>query len=370
MVLTTGEHTRYEIRDRRNGIHGHCARRRRDRRRTRRSHRRHPAARGRARRHLCGSRNRVGGRLTSIDGYDLGATWFWDGEQRVTDLAAQLGVAVFDQHRHGDAILQDHTGIQRLRGNPIDTPAYRFPAGADTLATGLAARLPGTALRLSMPVTGIRRDHDTVHLQTRSGILHTRQVVLAVPPALAVIHINFDGALDPDLARLAATTPVWMGAAAKVIARYRTPFWRTAGLAEAAISRTGPLREIHDMSGPDGTRAALFGFAHAADLGAGFNNRVIAQLTAMFGPQAAKLEALHVQDWSAEQWTSPPAVDEQTNYGLFGHPRYQQPALDGRLHWACTETAPDHGGHIEGALYAGQQAATAVLAAATITKIG
>ncbi|MEH1130774.1 flavin monoamine oxidase family protein [Micromonospora sp. CPCC 206061] len=316
------------------------------------------------------ARDRVGGRLASIDGYDVGATWFWNGEQRVTNLVAELGITAFDQHRHGDALLQDHTGVQRFRGNPIDAPAYRFPTGADTLATGLAARLPDAALRLSTPVTGIRLDNDTVHLQTGSEVLHARQVVLAVPPALAVARITFDTPLDPDLARLAAIIPVWMGAAAKVVVRYRAPFWRTAGLAGAAISRTGPLREIHDMSGPDGTRAALFGFAHATDIGPGFEQTVTAQLTAMFGPPAAEIEALHVQNWSAEQWTSPAGATQQNNYGLFGHPRFQQPTLGGRLHWASTETAPDYTGHIEGALYAGQQAANAVLTAATATKIG
>ncbi|WP_246096725.1 FAD-dependent oxidoreductase [Streptomyces botrytidirepellens] len=49
-------------------------------------------------------------------------------------------------------------------------------------------------------------------------------------------------------------------------------------------------------------------------------------------------------------------------YSLFGHSLYRQPALDGRLHWASTETAPDHAGHMEGALAAAERAAHAVLA--------
>ncbi|MDX3229176.1 FAD-dependent oxidoreductase [Streptomyces sp. ME19-01-6] len=50
---------------------------------------------------------------------------------------------------------------------------------------------------------------------------------------------------------------------------------------------------------------------------------------------------------------------------LFGHSLYQRPTLDGRLHWASTETATDHAGHIEGALAAGERAAAAVLASRT-----
>lgn len=72
---------------------------------------------------------------------------------------------------------------------------------------------------------------------------------------------------------------------------------------------------------------------------------------------------LRIQNWSAEQWTSPSTVQQLTDYSLFGHPDHQRPALNGRLHWASTETAPDHAGHIEGALAAGERAAAAVLAA-------
>ncbi|MEW2402640.1 FAD-dependent oxidoreductase [Streptomyces sp. NPDC046862] len=70
-----------------------------------------------------------------------------------------------------------------------------------------------------------------------------------------------------------------------------------------------------------------------------------------------------MQDWSTEQWTSPSTVLHLADYALFGHPLYQRPTLDGRLHWASTETATDHAGHIEGALAAGERAAQAVLAA-------
>lgn len=308
------------------------------------------------------ARDRTGGRLASTDdGLDLGATWFWDGEARVAALAARLDVAVFDQHRAGDAIAQQPTGIQRVTGNPIDVPAYRYRPGAAALTSGLAAQLPDAALRLSTPVTDIRPNGDTVEVRTVAGRLNAGQVVLAIPPALATASIDFHGALEPELVRLAEATPVWMGGAVKVVATYRAPFWRAAGLAGAAISWTGPLREIHDMSGPDGTPAALFGFAPAPD-GPGFTTAVTTQLAQLFGRQAAQPEALHVQDWSSERWTSPPGGRHLTDYDLFGHPLYQRPALAGRLHWASTETATDHAGHVEGALLAGERAARAVLA--------
>ncbi|MGV9384955.1 flavin monoamine oxidase family protein [Nonomuraea sp. NPDC003707] len=226
---------------------------------------------------------------------------------------------------------------------------------------------------MSTPVTAIRPNGDTVEVRTVAGRLNAGQIVLAIPPALATASIDFHGALEPELVRLAEATPVWMGGAVKVVATYRTAFWRAAGLAGAAISRTGPLREIHDMSGPDGTPAALFGFAPApapAPDGPGFTTAVTTQLAQLFGRQAAQPEALHVQDWSSERWTSPPGGRHLTDYDLFGHPLYQRPAPAGRLHRASTETATDHAGHAEGALLAGERATRAVLAAQSAKRAG
>jgi len=131
-----------------------------------------------------------------------------------------------------------------------------------------------------------------------------------------------------------------MGNIAKVVAHYDTAFWRNEGLAGSAMSHVGPLREIHDMSGPDGTPAALFGFApvdgtHPAPS----SDAVIQQLTALFGARAAAPAELVIQDWSRERFTSPPDVAHLSNYETFGHPDFQNPCGHGRLHWASTETA-------------------------------
>ncbi|MGW4668752.1 flavin monoamine oxidase family protein [Streptosporangium sandarakinum] len=317
------------------------------------------------------ARERTGGRMvTTGDGLDLGATWFWDGEPRVAALAARLDVAVFDQYLAGDALAQHPTGVQRVTGNPIDVPAYRYRSGAAALTSRLAARLPDVALRLSTPVTDIHPNSDTVEVRTSAGRLNAGQVVLAIPPALATATIDFHGALEPELVGLAEATPVWMGGVVKVVATYHTPFWRATGLAGAAISWTGPLREIHDMSGPDGTPAALFGFAPAPAAGPGFATAVTTQLARLFGQEAARPEALHVQDWSTERWTTPPGAQHLTNYDLFGHPLYQRPALAGRLHWASTETSTSHAGHVEGALLAGERSARAVLTAHLAQRAG
>jgi monoamine oxidase len=164
------------------------------------------------------------------------------------------------------------------------------------------------------------------------------------------------------MARLAAATPVWMGATIKVVVRYARAFWREAGLSGAAVSHVGPLREIHDMSGLEGDPAVLFGFAESG-LGSDRRETVLRQLVRLFGPEAADPLGLEVVDWSRERWTSPPQADRSRRFELYGHPLYQEP-IHGRIHFASTETAPAFGGHIEGALMAAEAVVERLLASA------
>ncbi|ODU06173.1 MAG: FAD-dependent oxidoreductase [Pseudonocardia sp. SCN 72-86] len=316
------------------------------------------------------ARDRVGGRLLSIptpEGVlDLGATWFWDGEHRVADLAAGSDAAPFPQDLHGDTLVHESRGVRRLRGNLIDQPAWRFGHGAAHLTTTMADALPTALLRTDSPVRAVRSTGDAIVVESGDTTLRARHVVIAVPPALALSHIDFGDALPDALVRLARATPVWMGAITKVVAVYERPFWRAEGLAGAALSRVGPLQEIHDMTGPDDLPAALFGFSPPQHSGASqLRAKVTDQLRTLFGTQAAAPVRLVVHDWRHERWTSPPGVETLLDHTLFGHPAYRRPALDGRLFWASTETAAAFAGHIEGALAAGEAAAAAVLASRT-----
>ena len=311
------------------------------------------------------ARDRVGGRLLSVRSgdrrFDLGATWFWPNERRVSALVQELEVDVFSQHLDGDMMYQPLTGPQRIDGNQLDVPSGRFDEGAQSLPEALARSLPHDGIRLNEPVRSIRtvRDHIEVAIDRSHWI--AAHVILAVPPATAVASIALDE-LDGAVGAVAAATPVWMGATVKVVARYARPFWRDDGLAGSAFSHVGPLREIHDMSGPDGIPAALFGFAQPAP-GAAAPGReaVLGQLAALFGPDAAAPTELWIHDWRLERFTVVPQTLGLTDYTTYGHRVYEQPSLGGRLHWASTETASEAPGHIEGALAAAERAAAAVI---------
>ena len=312
------------------------------------------------------ARDRVGGRLLSVPAagarVDLGATWFWANEVRINELVAKEGLTSFDQHLAGDAMFQTEQGVQRMQGNQIDAPASRLSDGTQAIAEKLAARLPPDMIRTCTAVTSVIAASGKLVVTAGDASWRCEHVVLAVPPATAVARIDFGGQLPARIAGLAAATPVWMGNIVKVVAVYNQPFWRSAGLAGAAFSYVGPLREIHDMSGLDGSPAALFGFAQpGAGVAAPTEAMVRAQLGSIFGQAGAEAQHIVIQDWRDEAFTSPDDVDALTQYQTYGHPLFQEPTLDGRLHWASTETATFAPGHIEGALLGGERAASAIL---------
>jgi monoamine oxidase len=318
-------------------------------------------------------RSRVGGRLLSepCEGgwLDLGATWFWSGEDRVEMTLRQLGLSSFEQWVSGDGCYETDAGCLRLRGNPIDVPARRYGQGAQRLPQGLAALLPAGTVRLDEPVTSIISTGAGLVVTTATGgDFRARLAVLALPPALAVASMEISEDLLPARTRrVAQATPVWMGTVAKLVFRYDEPFWRRDGLAGSAVSTRGPLQEIHDMSGPQGSPAALFGFAPTEQGGPGHPpvplvDRAVKQLERIFGAAAAAPREVLLADWSRERFTAPPEVHTLTATDLFGHQVYQ-PTTEDRLLWASTETSRRSPGHVEGALAAGQRAAEAALGA-------
>jgi monoamine oxidase len=157
-----------------------------------------------------------------------------------------------------------------------------------------------------------------------------------------------------------------MGNVAKAVAVYPSAFWRDDGLAGAAISHLGPLREVHDMSGPDGTPAALFGFSPLAPgVPTPTEGEIVAQLVELFGRRAADPTEVVVKDWRADHHTVPPVTAAGTAMSTYAHPHYQQPAGNGRIHWASTETAPVAPGHIEGAIAAAERTVRAIIGTPT-----
>jgi monoamine oxidase len=316
-------------------------------------------------------RDRVGGRAhtrqTPLGPVDLGATWFWSMEATVQDLAPQLGAAVFAQHTAGDGVFENTDRVpRRLEGNPIDSPAFRFADGAQSLAERIRAQLPDDAVLLGHAVTDIDTTAERVRVSGPGFEIDARSVILAAAPAALIDTVRFSPALDDDVLELARTTPTWMGDMIKAVAVYDQPFWRAVGLAGSAFSYAGPFSEFHDLSGPDAAPAALFGFAPTAQFPDGIDDDELGrlfvdQLARLFGLRAASPAHVEVVNWAAEPFTTPSAPLPHASTARYGHPLFLEGAAAGRIQWASTETATESAGHLEGALRAGMRAAAGLL---------
>jgi monoamine oxidase len=311
------------------------------------------------------ARDRVGGRALSREGWvDLGATWFWENETAIAELAQRLGVASYPQWTEGDALFEQAPGeIVRLRGNPVDVPCRRLEGGVQALAQRLAAELPDGVVRTGVTVKSIMLDEDG-GVQVDDGLV-ARAVVLALPPALAIATLDITPALDPATADTAAATATWMGDVVKAAARYAEPFWRAEGLAGSAISHVGPFVELHDHGGPEAGQAALFGFAPAQAFAGRDEDQIAAafteQLVRLWGERAATPLGVDLVDWSRERYTAPVNPVLGVNTAAYGHVSLALPCKDGRLLFAATETSRAFPGHVEGAIRAGGRAAAHAL---------
>lgn len=330
------------------------------------------------------ARSRLGGRVLSVAAkdrpelgrFDLGPTWFWPNhEPAITQLVKDLGLPTIEQHTAGAMLFeQSQTGkVQRhvLPEGAVER-SMRLEGGIQSLIDAIASSLPPETVLLDTQVKGIQlteTDEVIIEAEQTDGkkkSIRAEAVILALPPRLLAKRIAFSPELPNGLIASLKDKPTWMAGQAKAVAVYERPFWREEGFSGQVTSWAGPLQEIHDAS-PETGCGALFGFFGLPakmrhELGEEHILRLVTdQLTRVFGPQAGKPLALLYKDWASDQET---AVEEDAQ-PLTSFPDYGQPA--GMNSWekgiifAGTETAPGHGGHLEGALQAAERAASEVM---------
>jgi monoamine oxidase len=241
----------------------------------------------------------------------------------------------------------------------------RVIGGTYRICQELAATMPDV-VQLNTPVTAVDWSADPVRITAGGSTVRARRLVLAVPPPLAA-RIDYTPGLPDQRRALLAELP--MGSVIKVNVVYEEPFWRADGLSGQANSDVRALNTVFDnvpFGGGPGVLVGFFEGAHAraaARLTPGERRRVaLDDLTAYFGPRAAKPIAFLERDWCAEEWS-------RGCYGAFATPGTLSrfgPALRapmGPIHHAGTETATRWAGYLDGAVQSGQRAASEVIAA-------
>ena len=324
---------------------------------------------------LVEARHAIGGRiLTQSAGrgndkaaFDLGPSWFWPGQNRIGGLIRELGLAAFEQYSNGLLVYENEQGrVQHGEGYAAMEGSLRLRGGLSVLVDALARDIPDHLISLDHRVSAIRRDGGAM----LSCVLHaggekekfirSQNVVLALPPRLAASAIDLGAVVPRAEMEMMAAIPTWMAGHAKLVAVYERPFWREAGFSGDAMSRRGPLMEIHDASPYEGGPYALFGFAgvpaEARMDASKLRNACMQQLARLFGPQAGQPIDLILKDWAQDDLTAAP-LDRNplTHHPAYGLPRALSSLCDGHLILGSTETATQFGGYLEGALEAAER---------------
>jgi monoamine oxidase len=234
------------------------------------------------------------------------------------------------------------------------------------LVTALAAGLPRDRIKLGVTVVAAELRDDGVTLSARDAKGETipiaaSRVLFALPPRLVEHTVTFTPALTPALHMRWRQTPTWMAPHAKFLAVYERPFWRDSGLSGTAQSMMGPMVEIHDASAMTG-RAALFGFLGVP---AAIRRKVgdealkahcLAQLTRLFGHDAAKPVTHFLKDWSSDALTATAHDQEASEHPSSVSQPWFDAAWTDRAAMTGSEAALEHPGYLEGALLAASRA--------------
>lgn len=293
---------------------------------------------------------------------------------------------------------------------PCGPGAVRFRGGYQTLPRSLAATLPDGSLRTGCRVVSVCKSSGDgaegdggVEISYRppgggeTQRLWARRVVLALPPGVAVA-IRFEPPLPEQKLSKMAATATWCGDWCKVVATFRTPFWRLSGASGVVSHADGPIQIWWEGAGGSETQeesAALIGLgvgkacaplaplqvsdgtveeeAEAAEASsssdassvipaetpAALRALVLAALGPAYGPAVVEEQLTHawVKTWIADDLTYASAGRHRE----YGHRLLQQPTPWG-VHFAGTETEPENG-HVEGAIAAGERAAREVMGA-------
>jgi monoamine oxidase len=219
----------------------------------------------------------------------------------------------------------------------------------------------------------IHRHHVVRHIEhnargaTITGDTFTvtaKHVVISVPGPLAKT-ITFNPSLNPQRQEL--LDHLEMGSVVKCVIQYARPFWREAELSGALWSDRGPADIAYDTSPPGSTRGHLSVIATAGRADylrtlspSARRSAVLDSLVQHFGEAARQCLDYADKVWADEPWAGGGYAAHLRPGGFSrGMTPYQRE--EGALHWAGTETAAEWPGYMEGAIEAGERAASEVI---------
>ena len=290
------------------------------------------------------ARDRLGGRVFSVNGHDLGPSWIWSRQKNILKLVSSLGLELFSQHTKGYALYDAKDKVE-LFNSPPSAPSARMKGSLTALINAISSNLTKTQIIFNEEVHSIQVQENAVKVLSNKNEYEADYVISTLAPRLAA-QLAFEPELPEDLKSKMLQTQTWMGNSAKCVIEFKSAFWREKSLSGFVFSHIGPLGGIHDACIE--SRAALFGFVNAnADI-QNLEENVKKQLVRLFDIEEYEILNIHVVDWRKEKYSATP----QDSKPLSAHPRYgiDTKAYSQKILFSSTEFSQEEGGYLEGAI--------------------
>ncbi len=313
---------------------------------------------------LLEARNKIGGRIHTKDGVDLGATWFQEHHSLLQSLMNELEVKKFKQYNTGKSVLVYNTmaPAHYFKSEENESSANRIVGGSIALIESLSKTIEDRIYCNTM-VKNIHEVDEKLILTTENKKFIAEKVIIAIPPKLA-LHIQFNPELPKRLYNVMKQTHTWMSNAIKVGIVYKTPFWRENDFSGTVIGQVGPVIELYDHCDSKNERYSLMGFINEGlrDTNVGDRKeRILSYLEKYLGKEVRDYVDYFEKDWSEDRFTACKNLKSVYMSPKYGNAMYNTFYLNHKLLFSGTETSPVYGGYLEGAVYSGIRAAKKLL---------
>ncbi|GMN11232.1 FAD-dependent oxidoreductase [Croceitalea sp. MTPC9] len=310
------------------------------------------------------ARDRVGGRIQTDNGVDLGATWLQEHHINLNVLLDSLSIQKFEQYSKGQSVLVYNTmaPVHFFESQHNGPSAYRISGGSKALITKLAKDLKDK-IQLSVKVLELTEDSGMVQVKTNNAVYIGNKVVVTIPPKLASTLI-FTPPLPENLLGAMKLTHTWMSNAMKIGMIFKNPFWREENFSGTLIGQVGPVVELYDHCSADYKTFALMGFINEGlrDVTpAQRKERILSYLEKYLGEEIRNYESYFEKDWSKDKFTSCENLKSVYMSPHYGNKYFEDFYFKGKLLFSGTETSPVYGGYLDGAVYSGINAARKLL---------
>jgi len=241
---------------------------------------------------------------------------------------------------------------------------HRIKGGMQTLAEKIAVPF-SDSVRFNSPVKKVVQYEDHVTVEGDHFSYQAKNIIIAIPPVL-ITDIDFTPSLPMYKSQL--IQKLSMGIVGKVLGVYEKPFWREQGYSGQVVTdEHAPFQTLFDSSPADSSYGVLLAFCIANRARDFFSEDeetrkkiALDNFTRYFGETASKPIQYIDHCWADEAWSNGcyAAIYPTGAWTNFEN-TLAEPT--GRIHWAGTETSEVWYGYIEGAVRAGERAASEIL---------